>query len=354
MDRNLIVRVSRWDQHRLDRQVAILSFVHQKTTIPVPIVSATDFTCNNALQKPFVLQRWVSGSDLQTIWTDLSHSQRCKVASELGGIIRSLLSVERTCAGVVEARLRSIPCNDNFHIVLFEVGDQDEHEETNETGLEARQKPRVLRESQNTLEFFQSQLGRWRAVASEASCGEIDNEVTLWDSMLKAIHEMEALGLFEKMLNCLCHVDLHPGNIMAQVQPDGTIAISGILDWDEAIIAPKFMTCMPLAWLWDDAVFGEHRYDDEGLDPWPYELEGANATPPTLEKQELKSTSDEHAGPEFRRLAYDETYRLCRGFFRIVKEGLNDNQSWKSAERILTEWACLRQSLIASVSGGLG
>lgn len=346
--RDLILRVPRWDQHRIEREVAILDFVRQKSTIPVPIIITTDFTCNNALEKPFVLQRRVPGSSLNTMWTDLNNSQRRKIAMELGSTIRSLLCIESTVAGLIKAGTEGRMHKDAFEVVPFEVADQYEDEDTSESNLEANPKPKVPYDIQDTLELFQFQLGRWRTIALAASGGETDNEVSLWDSMLEAVQEMETLGLFEKKLNCLCHVDLHPGNIMALVKPNRTIGITGILDWDEAIIAPKFMACMPLAWIWDDTVFDEHRYVEEGLDPWPYELEGANATPPTSEKHELKQLFDEHAGSEYRYLAYDESYRLCRGLFRIAKDGINDNQSWKAAERILGEWECLRRSLIAN------
>ena len=63
------------------------------------------------------------------------------------------------------------------------------------------------------------------------------------------------------------------------------------------------------------------------------------------EKRELKHVFEIHAGSQWLRLAYDESYRLCRGLFWIAKDGLNDNQSWKAAERILEDWARLRLSL---------
>ena len=76
-DRNLILRVPRWDQNRLDREVAILNYVRQKTWIPVATIAATDFSCNNPLVKPYVLQHRIPGSDLDTVWGNLSHLQRC-------------------------------------------------------------------------------------------------------------------------------------------------------------------------------------------------------------------------------------------------------------------------------------
>ena len=196
---------------------------------------------------------------------------------------------------------------------------------------------------QTTLDVFKSQFRRWRTVALVHNCGETDNEVELWDSMLKAAHEMDDLGPFRPDLNCLCQVDLHSGNIMVDNQSDMSIKITVILDWDETVFAPKSVNRRPLAWPWDDDY--ENQVDENILDPWPYELEGSNATPHTLEKQELKRIFEENAGPECPHLAYDEHSRLCRGLFRVAKDGLNEDSNWKAAERILRERESLRQSL---------
>ena len=345
-DRNFILRVPRWDQNRLDREVAILEYVRQKSTIPVATINATDFTCGNVLEKPYVLQSRIPGNDVRSLWKKLNFLQRCDIARELGKCIHTLLSLESPNAGLIEFNsVTSTRDSDTFRVVPFDV-----EVENNDDELADESKPKNLSaptahgDSQSTLEIFRFLFERRRSHALATSCGVVDDEVTLWDKMSNAVQEMEEEGLFTVELNCLCHVDLHPGNIMGQTQSNGSFAITGILDWDEAIFAPKFMNCMPPAWLWDDAVFDEHRFDDDGLDPWPYELGGANVMPLTEEKRELKRIFENHAGPLWCFMAYDESYRLCRGLFRIAKEGLNDSQSWKAAQRILEDWARLRPS----------
>ncbi|KAL8784049.1 MAG: hypothetical protein Q9195_009199 [Heterodermia aff. obscurata] len=343
-DRNLILRVPQWDQSRLDREVAILEYVRQKSNIPVATIRTMDYTCGNVLEKPYVLQSRIPGCDVRFLWEGLTFLQRCDIAHELGDYIRTLLSLESPRAGLVEFNnATSTRGDDNFRIVPFEVEVEDDDQLPDESQPKKPSDP-TSADSQNTLQVFQFLLERWRSSALATSYGEVDNEVALWDKMSKAVQEMEEFGLFTTKLNCLCHVDLHPGNIMGQIQSDGSFAVTGILDWDEAIFAPKFMSCMPPAWLWDDAVFDEHRVEDDGLDPWPYELRGANVTPSTLEKQELKRIFEHHAGSQWLRWAYDDSYRLCRGLFRIAREGLNDNQSWKAAERILEEWERMYRS----------
>ena len=84
--------------------------------------------------------------------------------------------------------------------------------------------------------------------------------------MLQALHE-----------ELLCHVDLHPRNIMVKLQPDNSLEVTGIFARDEAVFAPKFVNCEPSGWLWAYNVDG--HVDEDGSLPWPYEVEGANNLP---------------------------------------------------------------------------
>lgn len=78
--------------------------------------------------------------------------------------------------------------------------------------------------------------------------------------------------------------------------------------------------------------------DEHDLLPWPYELEGANNEPATVEQQELKRIFEDNAGSEYPRLAYDASSRLIRGIFRIAMLGLTTNWHVTAAEKIVKEW----------------
>ena len=338
---DLILRVPRWDQKRLDREVATLEFLRRKTSIPLPETVATDFSSNNALEKPYVLQCQVPGSDLDSVWKELSHPQRCTIAADLGRVVRTLLSLESPVSGLIEAASTVIGHKTQFNIVPIEI--EDDNLDEGEPKPDPIVDPAARRSPQATLDVFQSLFAQHRAAVLAANHGENDHEVELWDNMLSVVCQMDNIGLFKSKLNCLCHVDFHSGNIMVDITGDDAIQITAILDWDEAIFAPKFMNCRPLAWLWDDE--SEPRVDEDDLDPWPYELEGDNAVPSDIKKQEIKRIYEEHAGPEYMSLAYDEHWRLCRGLFRMAKDGLDGSMGWKAAERIPREWEALRQRL---------
>lgn len=337
----LILRTSRSDEGRPDQESAVLDYLRQRSSIPVPEIIAKDVGYENALGKPYVIQNRISGSDLNSIWDTLSHTQKCTIACELGKVLKNLLSLESLIPGTIEAMP---PGDDLAHgpiIVPFEMRDPGEgliEEPVQETSSNTGTFPI----GQTTGDFLKHRFGRWKAYALERPFDRITN---LFTDLLDTVTEMDDLGLFDTGMHCLCHVDLHSRNIMAEVQSNDSIKITAILDWDEAIIAPKFVNCQPPWWLWEEE--GDERVDEDGVFPWPYELEAAKDFPSTPEKKELKSLFEEHAGPQWRALAYDELSRLSRGLFVLAKEGLPASEHFKAAERILREWKILRQSLVS-------
>lgn len=341
--RNLILRVPREDKSRPDQQVATLNFIQQRTSIQVATIESTDFTCNNAIGKPYVLQRRIPGRDLDSVWDDLSHSQRCLVAKEVGRLIKILLSVESPFAGTIEtATNSSYTSAEQPNIVPFKLTGALE-ELAEELKPDSAIVAGASRSRGTTLEFFEYYFLRWRSFALAQSLGEIDCDIELYDDMLKVVREMDDFGLFKPDLNCLCHLDLHPRNIMVEFHSGDSIQVTGILDWDEAVFAPKFVNCQPPGWLWG---YDKDTHTENSLLPWPYELEGANNTPLALEQQELKLLFDDQAGPEYSRLAYNESSRLIRGLYRIATLGLTANWYNTAAERIVKQWNVLRPTLV--------
>ena len=340
----LILRVPRENKARPDREVTILNYVREKTSIPVAQIAAKDFSRNNPLEKPYVLQHRIPGTDLSSVWDDLSHDQRLGLARTLGDVIRQLLTLENSVAGLLEAHDNDTKAAERPLIVPFELREQDGYGELiDNKDTDHLVNTGALPAHDTSLKLFESLISRWRVWSVAEQCEENDPEIGLWDAMLKAVREMDELHLFKPYLNCLCHVDLHRRNIMVKIQSDKSIEVTGILDWDEAVFAPKFVNCEPPGWLWGFKV--NDHVDENGLLPWPYEMEGANALPSTVEQQELKRIFEECAGPEYLCLAYDEHSRLSRGLFRIATLGLNASHHWKAAERILRDWDALRQSL---------
>ena len=191
------------------------------------------------------------------------------------------------------------------------------------------------------VDFFFIQIGRWRAVDIETGAPLIDRTIALWDSILNIVREIDKLGFFAATHYCHCHVDLFPGNIMADIRSEGSIQVTGILDWDEAVVAPKFVAYELPAWLWG---FKASDVPDNTFPTWPYVKPGAGDVPSISGNQMLKRIFEEYAGPEYLSLAYDEHFRISRCLFRIALFGLTLSENYDAADRIIQDWTRLRQS----------
>ena len=252
----------------------------------MPIIAANDFICDN----PWVCHICSSVEFLEPI--SVPYGMISAISSDgrlhvnLAVWKKTLLPFESPVTGVIEASPEDMEVTTSMYpkIVPFEL--RDRHGDLlEEKTLEALIKSENPRPRETTLDFFTENFGRWRAATLADNLGEIDHEVELYDSMIEVVHEIDELSLFKPDIYCLCHVDLHQGNIMVEVQSDASLELTAILDWDEAVFAPNFVACEPRWRLWDD---DEWHVDEEGLLTWPYELEGANNLPSTPEKQELK------------------------------------------------------------------
>ncbi|KAJ0124448.1 hypothetical protein J7T55_005786 [Diaporthe amygdali] len=136
------------------------------------------------------------------------------------------------------------------------------------------------------------------------------------------VSEMNAHGYFKNFNGhfALSHLDLEPRNILVDpgTSSDSPI-ISGILDWDSAVLAPAFMSCAPPMWIWN---WQEDEDEDERL---------ANEEPATIEQKELKTVFEAAAGARYVHSAYHPAYRLARRLAPDPKLELGDREDNKVA-----------------------
>lgn len=355
---DLILRVPRFDDVRHDREVAVLRFIRHYTTIPVPEVKYVDYTCNNPLKQCYVIQNRIPGSDLQhhgkpTFYPDLSHEQKCTFAKEFALILLKLNRVMHPIPGLIEASIDSDNHQD-FTVRHFELrtpsGYQPELDLN--TGLpffQARpfvkdwEPPESLPFEESTYYFMAAQFGRWQAQSLRRDPASICWS-DKYERLATMMAQMHALGFLGNDENCVCHLDLlgSPRNIMAEIKPDGSLSITGILDWDSAVFAPRFVGCAPPMWLW---AWNEEDDEDE---------KHANDTPSTPENQEIKRIFEETVGDWFLLYAYKPEYRLARELFRFAKSGITTSTEYEEVDELVSEWNGIYDSRIAGKESGNG
>ena len=345
----LILRVPRFDDARPDREVAVLRFIRQYTSIPIPEVKYVDFTSDNPLKRSYVIQNRIPGHDLQGAnglgYLSLNHEQRCTFAREFALLLRELHGLTHPFPGFIE------PSADSGHDQKFTVRPFDLEtingyvpEVDLNTKLPLFQvrpfvkdwKPPENPSMDETAYYFMiSQFGRWKARELRSEPATIAWS-KLQDRLVIMADQMDVLGFLGSNLNCLCHLDLlgAPRNIMANIGSDGLLSITGILDWDSAVFAPVFVGCAPPMWLW--------AWDEEEEDE-----RHANDTPLNPEDQEIKRIFEETVGDSFLSYAYKPEYRLARELFRFAKTGIRSTTDMEEIEVALKEWAEIYESRMA-------
>ena len=334
--KNFVLRIPRplmADFGYIEREVAILRYVRQNSTLPVADVIRFDPTNNNPLKSGYVVQTRLPGISLHSIWDELTHEQRCKVAREIGKIILALQAVTSPTPGIIESSSVDNG-SQKFSVRPFDI--KSPYDENWKAKI-----PNCARDEENQTapqtpeEWFGTQFGRW--LAHELL--ENPAPILYWDyqyQFVQVTKQMDSLDILGDGYNCLCHFDFAARNIMVQILEDGSLTISGILDWDSAAFAPKFVSCAPPSWLWTE----QKHYDAE---------EGETSSMPfTPEQEQIKEAFDDVVGFDYTWLAYKPEYRLARELFYFARHGLQDGEAQKKAVKLLKEWEALYDSLVAS------
>ncbi|KMU78028.1 hypothetical protein DIZ76_017024 [Coccidioides immitis] len=94
-----ILRIPRFESAQVENQIATLSFLKQRTQIPIPKIVLFDLTPENAIDSPYTVQLRISGLDLQTGYQTLSHAQRCSFVRQFARVWLDLQAVIRPIAG---------------------------------------------------------------------------------------------------------------------------------------------------------------------------------------------------------------------------------------------------------------
>lgn len=113
------------------------------------------------LGKPYVIQRRIPGSDLNSTWDNLSHTQRCTIAREIGCVFKTLLSLESPVPGIIDAAPEDTDCPHDHRVIPFDLKEPDGEVIVEETPVqETLSSVEALRLRQTTGNFFKLQFER--------------------------------------------------------------------------------------------------------------------------------------------------------------------------------------------------
>ncbi|KAL8813133.1 MAG: hypothetical protein Q9200_000481 [Gallowayella weberi] len=310
---------------RQAREMAIVRYVRQHTSIPTAKIVFSDSTIKNPLEDPYVVQSRIPGQDLLAVYPTLTHQQKLAIAEQWGQMLLSEFAIRNDFAGIVDASTDGI----GAYIRPFVVYPPEPEDEPQDVGLLSKQ---------SVLGLLTSQFERWPAADQRAYSNDV--KMLGYEALTTVAQQMDAVGLFKDVYFCLCHLDLAPRNVMVEIKPDNSVRISGVLDWDSAVFGPNFTTCEPPSWIW---AWSEDEDEDE-----EYEEIHANDTPATPENQELKHKFEEVVGKDMLKFFYAPQYRLARSLFNVALHGLRSSEAFKLTERVLKDWEEMHPRLTGS------
>ncbi|KAM0430434.1 hypothetical protein ACHAPT_005780 [Fusarium lateritium] len=310
-----ILRIPRFNAAQVNNDVAVLRFLQQYTTIPAPEVVTFDETEHNALGSPYAVQNRIPGVDLYSTYPNLRHEERHKVARELGAIFNQMLAVRSSTAGKLVLPTDRKSLEVPVHVAPL-----------TDMVSEPARPYNASAPSESTHDLLTNIFLSRKAYEQKRNPSDTVGP-KLWDQFCQMTSELNAGGWLADGHYSITHLDLAPRNILVNPTADPRLPIiSGVLDWDSAVLGPRFMSCAPPLWLWA-------WQDDEDEDE-----RTANDVPPTPEGRQLKTSFEEAAGQDYVRFAYEPAYRLGRRLVRFATDGLRSNEDFKESEAMLEEW----------------
>lgn len=105
--------------------------------------------------------------------------------------------------------------------------------------------------------------------------------------------------------------------------------VTGVIDWDTAIIAPEFVAYRAPFWLWTPVDMASADEDDESV---------ANVELATDEDRILKQVFLDNASDKYKLFAFAPEAMLARRMFSILQKGMPGTWNYDEAKAVVKEW----------------
>ncbi|CAG5169910.1 uncharacterized protein ALTATR162_LOCUS7100 [Alternaria atra] len=296
----------------MERKVAILKTVGSRLPSPVPKVFSYDLTTTNVFERPYMIQTRLPGRNLWLeLWSQLNEQQKKYVAKHITDLAPVIASVEGLAGNISSGNL-SRPSTSSIYVDAFYTQAYDDQQTC---------KPTLTRKP---IDHLLERCEQWRAC--ERSTGFCFEEI--WDGF-GAISKALEIRDFLYGSCVLVHGDLKPYNLLAEVRNETEVDITGVIDWDSAIIAPEFMAYRAPFWLWTPEDMDSEKADEETM---------ASFEPISEEGQGLKQVFLENASEKYKLYAFAPEAMLARRMFHILQESLRSAWEFEEAKNVIRKW----------------
>lgn len=307
-----ILRIPRITAHNLHHQVATLTYLKHNFAAPVPSIVRFDSSADNALGRPYMLQRRLAGQPLAQLWSSLNQAQRMCATRCIAEVVRDMAKLTSRCGGIISARNTTHDLTTGFlRVEPVPVGPGSDVTEIYAARLAA---------PQTTREFLLELIERQRCYARDRGNPTFED---IWDGFVDMTNKLVDAGLIpDTDAFHLVHGDLQSRNLLFAVTSPATVRLTGVLDWDSVLFAPKFVGMCAPSFLWSG-----NDADEFG--------EGAD-------KAELERVFEDVVGETFYRESYRREYALARRMFSFLVKGIRSRADVFLCEVVLEKWAHLK------------
>ncbi|KAH6655882.1 hypothetical protein BKA67DRAFT_657782 [Truncatella angustata] len=355
IDQNYILRIPANEQE-IPQTVAILNYLNASTTLKIPNVINWDKSRDNPLQYGYIIMSRLPGNCLEDVWNDLTHKNRLQLAQQLAQIYLDIETNVNDVAGLIRVHEEdfhhgSNDLNDLMFIEAFvppgwpSTGAPLDFTNTDEGQIlldRAQQGPAKLSVSEIMLGLFKYYI--YQAQGDLASRPEIvENYLSPCQDIMEGMVQANVFKSHDNI--CLHHVDLLPRNIMIDFDSHGDLAITGVVDWDTTLFAPRFVNRVLPRWLWqklqinelgepiDSSSLSDHNSDQHH----EFEALDIEKTDPFTEKgAEIREVFECAVGKDWMRDATNPHFPLARKLIQfslrpsILKKDEAEVKEWVS------------------------
>ncbi|USP76851.1 hypothetical protein yc1106_04125 [Curvularia clavata] len=304
------------------QDIANLYVVGQRLDLPVPRILKHDLKGYNALDRPFTLQNFIGGTQLERSWAELNLKQKVSAIQAITQIVEKIASVTAPAAGQIAYSNVTSPGKD-IKVNEFLIPTKYQAQRSDLPGpCEAME--------QTPHEFLMSCCKRWIEYENKNMPG-FSMSTPLWSKIKEIITILEEKGWLGGSFH-LVHGDFFGRNILVEIASDTAVKVTGVVDWDMARFAPKFVAFRGPFWAWNPEL--EEEKED-----------AANTGAISREEKAIKEAFLETASPEYATMALAEEAIIARKIFKIATFGLLAVELRGLAFELIKQWEELHPRL---------
>jgi aminoglycoside phosphotransferase (APT) family kinase protein len=308
-----ILRIPREPVHNLHYQYITLAFLARKVPYPVPRPIVTDSGNANALGRAYMLQNRLPGQPLPLLWPSLTPEQRTNAVEHVCKLTRNLYTVKHRCPGVISIRNTT----GDLAIDLVKIEPFPMPNAPRPTPFTA-----PLASPQTTRDLLLDLCARQRTHASHVPAFP-----HIWTGFERMACKLHDLGLIpDGDAFHLFHPSLRARHLLFTLSSPTCVELTGVLDWDAAIFAPRFVSARAPCFMWP----GEEEMEENCV------VEAGDA-----ERKMYKNMWEAEVGEERTREAYCIEYVLARRMWWIVSRGIRSGRDVREADEVLALWGAL-------------